>query len=82
MNQLGQLEGQPGAQRFLAYRSLDIGIEKRFPFHGRIWAVRLSVINATDHFNPNIVNTNLTPFLFASGQGRAFAARVLLVGRK
>lgn len=82
VNQLGQLEGRPDEHRFPGYLSLDIGLEKRFPFHGRIWAVRLSVINVTDHSNPDTVNTKLAPFLFAGGQRRAFTARIRLVGRK
>ncbi|MGH9639658.1 MAG: hypothetical protein ACRD3Y_06320, partial [Bryobacteraceae bacterium] len=82
VDQLGQLEGEPGQQHFPGYTSLDIGLEKRFPFRRRIWAVRIAMINVTDHFNPDTVNTRLTPFLFAGGQRRAFTARIRLVGRK
>jgi hypothetical protein len=82
VNQLGQLQGTPSQQRFPSYMSLDLGLEKRFAFHGYIWAARISAVNATDHTNPDTVNTKITPFLFAGGQARAFTARIRLVGRK
>lgn len=82
VNQLGQLQGSPGQQRFPNYMSLDLGIEKRFAFRRYIWAARISIINATNHVNPDSVNTNVMPFVFAGGQARAFTARIRLVGRK
>jgi hypothetical protein len=63
---------------------VNIGAEKRFPFYGRQWAVRLSLINATGHHNYNAVINNIDApnFLsFAGGQSRALTARLRLVGR-
>jgi len=82
VNQLEQLVGTPGEFRFPGYLELDVGIEKRFHFRGKEWALRVSAINATNHDNPNAVNTFLSPFAFAGGQRRAFTGRLRLVGRK
>jgi hypothetical protein len=77
-----QLLGTPGQFRFPNYFELDVGLEKRFGFHGQVWALRVSAINATHHDNPNAVNTAVSPFAFAGGEGRAFTVRLRLVGRK
>ncbi|MBI3664606.1 MAG: TonB-dependent receptor [Acidobacteria bacterium] len=85
VNQQRQLVGTPGQLRFPDYLSINIGIEKRFRLRGSEWAARLSVINLTDHANPNaVVNNRDAPnfLIFAGGQRRAFTARLRLVGRK
>jgi hypothetical protein len=82
LNEQQQLVGTPGQFRFPNYFDLDVGLEKRFPFHGQVWAFRVSSINATNHDNPNVVNTVVSPFAFAGGQGRALTGRLRLVGRK
>ena len=82
VNEQQQLVGTTGQYRFPNYFDLDVGLEKRFHFHGQEWALRVSSINATNHDNPNAVDTVVTPFAFAGGQRRAFTARVRLVGRK
>jgi Carboxypeptidase regulatory-like domain len=82
LNQQQQLVGSPNASRFPNYVSLNLGVEKRFRFHGHQWAVRLSEINLTGHNNPNSVvnNVDAPNFLtFGGGQGRAFTARLRLV---
>ncbi len=82
LNQQRQLAGAPGQYRFPDYFDLDVGLEKRFGFHGQIWALRVSAINASNHDNFNAVNTLVSPFAFAGGQGRAFTGRLRWVGRK
>ncbi len=82
LNEQQQLVGTPGQFRFSNYFDLDVGIEKRFRFRGQVWAFRGSAINATNHDNPNAVNTVVSPFAFAGGQRRAFTGRLRLVGRK
>jgi hypothetical protein len=82
LNEQQQLVGTPGQFRFPDYLDLDVGLEKRFPFHGQVWAFRVSSINVTNHDNPNVVNTISNPFAFAGGQGRALTGRLRLVGRK
>jgi len=77
----GQLVGQPDQFRFPNYLSLDVGVEKRFRFRGREWAVRLAVVNLTDHQNPDSVNNIAgSSRFFAGGQARAFTGRLRLVG--
>jgi hypothetical protein len=85
VNSRYQLAGIPNGFRYPSYFDLNIGAEKRFPFYGYEWAVRLSVINATAHSNYSSVinNVDSAKFLtFAGGQHRAFTARLRLVGRK
>ena len=82
LNEQLQLVGTPGEFRFPDYLELDVGLEKRFRFRGQVWALRVSSINASNHDNPNAVNTFVSPFAFAGGQRRAFTARLRLVGRK
>ncbi|HMF01180.1 MAG TPA: TonB-dependent receptor [Terriglobia bacterium] len=85
VNSRYQLSGIPNGFRYPSYFDLNIGAEKRVPFFGYEWAVRLSVINATAHknFSSVINNVDAPTFLtFAGGQHRAFTARLRLVGRK
>jgi len=82
VNEQQQLIDTPGQFRFRNYFDLDVGLEKRFRFRGKTWALRASAINATNHNNPNAVNTFVSPFAFAGGQGRAFTGRLRLVGSK
>jgi carboxypeptidase family protein len=80
---LGQLLGPPYLLRFPPYLSLDVGVEKRFHFHGHQWALRITAINVTAHRNPDAVaNLGGGPNGFAGGQGRAFTGRLRLVGKK
>lgn len=74
----------PDGFRYPAYFSLNLGVEKRFPFYGQQWAIRLAVVNATGHHNPNTVVNNVDApnfGTFAGGQARAFTFRLRLVGR-
>jgi hypothetical protein len=83
VNQRQQLVGAPNRLRFPDYLSLNLGVEKHFSFFARVWAVRLSVINATGNSNPDSVINNMDSpdyLQFAGGQRRAFTARLRLVG--
>ncbi len=85
INQQQQLVGPPNRLRFPNYLSLNLGIEKRFRLRGYEWAGRLTLINVTDHHNPEAVINNIAApnFLtFAGRQGRALTGRIRLVGRK
>lgn len=84
LNAHEQLVGAPGRLRFPGYFSLNVAIEKRFPFHHHEWAVRLAILNITNHNNPDAVNSNTgSPgFLgFSGSMGRVFTARLRLVGK-
>jgi hypothetical protein len=85
VNSQYQLTRVPNGFRYPAYFSGNIGAEKRFPFRGYQWAVRLSVINATGHHNYNSVINNVDAanfLMFSGGQARAYTARIRFVGRK
>jgi hypothetical protein len=61
---------------------LNLGLEKRFQFRKREWAVRVTAVNVTGHQNPDSVvnNVDAPHFLtYAGGQRRAFTARIRLV---
>lgn len=84
-NQQLQVTGRPGRFRFPDYVSLNLGLEKTFPFHGRLFAVRLTSVNILSRKNPDVVvnNSSATNFLtFAGGQRRAFTLRLRFAGRK
>ena len=81
-----QLIGKPGAQRFPAYFSLNVQLEKRFHFLGYYLAVRGGFDNITGRCDPYVVNSVIDPThpqpTFTACQGRAFTSRIRLLGRK
>jgi hypothetical protein len=82
INEQQQLVGPANSFRYPSYLSLNVGLEKRFHFRKREWAVRGSAINLTDHQNPTAVvnNVDAPNFLTFSGrQGLGFTARLRLV---
>jgi len=81
-----QLIGQPGAQRFPEYFSLNLQLEKRFHLFGYYLALRGGFDNITGRCNPYVVDsvidsTHPQP-TFTACQGRAFTSRIRLLGRK
>jgi len=85
INQQQFLVGVPNGQRFPDYASLTIGLEKKFTFKTRVFAVRVAVINIFDRQNPDVVVNNVDApnfGTFEGGQGRAVTARLRFVGRK
>ena len=85
VNAAGEVVGAAGAYRFPAYINFAPGLEWRFHFHGQYWGLRGAMENATDSFDPIIVNNNLASPLFGafSNQlGRALTARLRLIGSK
>ena len=83
VNEQQQLVGAANSVRFPDYVSLNVGVEKRFQFRKREWAIRLTAVNITGHNNPDQVINNIDAgpsFLtYAGGQHRAFTARFRLV---
>ena len=80
-----QLVGAPNSSRFPAYANLNLGIEKKIPFRGYLWAARLEAVNILGRQNPDTVVNNVSApnfGKFAGGQGRATTLRVRFVGRK
>ncbi len=85
-NDQQELIGQPGAQRFPSYFSLNLQPEKRFHLFGYYLALRGGFDNITGRCNPYVVNSTIDPThplpTFAACQGRAFTSRIRLLGRK
>ncbi len=83
LNEEQQLVGAANSIRFPNYFSLNLGLEKRFPFRGHEWAVRVSCVNITGHNNPDAVINNIDAgpsFLaYGGGQHRAVTLRLRLV---
>ncbi|MGD0128022.1 MAG: carboxypeptidase regulatory-like domain-containing protein [Terriglobia bacterium] len=85
VNENQELVGAPGSTRFPRYFSLDLQFERRIHLFGFMWALRAGCNDITNRPNPSGVNNNVdsTEFLTYGGiQGRAFTARVRLLGRK
>jgi hypothetical protein len=85
VNDQSQLVGAPGSQRFPAYFTLNVQMEKRFHAFGHYLAIRAGFDNITGHRNPTVVNNdiNFPQFLtFSNFTGRAFTTRIRLLGTK
>ncbi len=84
-NDSQEVVGSPNSRRFPPYFLLDLSLERRFRTFGIQWALRAGVNNVTHSGNYTVVNSNVDSpqFLTFSGyQGRAFIARIRLLGRK
>jgi hypothetical protein len=82
INDEQQLVGPPNSLRYPIYLSLNAGLEKRFRFRKKEWAVRGSAINLTDHRNPTAVANDVDApnfLMFLGRQGLGFTARLRLV---
>jgi len=82
INERQQLVGPANRLRFPDYANLNIGIEKRFRFFKRVWALRLVILNITSHSNPDgvINNVDSPNFMkFSGGQKRSLTARLRLL---
>jgi len=89
INQQQFLVGPPNALRFPVYSNLTVSFEKKFHFTGRLFAVRVAVVNILNRSNPDVVVNNIdaigtTPnFLaFSGGQDRAITARLRFISKK
>ena len=80
-----QVVGAAGAYRFPAHVNFSPGIEWKFHFRGQYWGLRGVMENATDAGNPLVVNNvkDSPEFgMFSEPEGRAFTARIRLIGTK
>jgi len=85
VNGADQVASAAGAYRFPAYVNFSPGLEWKFHFRGQYWGLRGVMENATDSGNPFIVNNVVeSPQFgtFSEFQGRAFTARIRLIGTK
>jgi len=84
-NEMGNLVGLPDSRRFPDSAVVNIALERRFPFHGYLWAWRAGVVNVLNRGNPNVVNNDVDSpqFLtYGNGQSRAVNVRLRFLGRK
>ncbi len=80
-----QVVGAAGSLRFPDYVSFNPGLEWRFHFRGSYFGLRGVMENATNRNNPSVVNNNVdSPEFgtFSEFEGRAFTARIRLIGSK
>jgi hypothetical protein len=79
------LASAPDALRFPFYSTVNVALERRFPFHGYLWAWRVGVVNALNRANPNVVNNDINSpayLTYARGQSRAVNVRLRFLGKK
>jgi hypothetical protein len=84
-NEAGNLVGAPDSMRFPDYGTVNIALERRFPFRGYLWAWRVGLVNSFNRANPNLVNSDINSpqyLTYARGQARAVNVRLRFLGRK
>ena len=80
-----QVVGAAGGQRFPEYVDFSPGLEWKFHFRGAYFGLRGVMENATDSGNATMVNNVVDSpeyGTFSEFQGRAFTARIRLIGAK
>jgi hypothetical protein len=80
-----QVTGEAGSGRFPDYANFSPGLEWRFHFRGAYVGLRGVMENATDRSDPAVVNPVVDSpeyGTFSEFQGRAFTARLRLIGTK
>ena len=80
-----EVVGAAGSMRFPEYVSFSPGLEWRFHFRGAYFGLRGVIENATNSGNPAVVNNVVdSPAygVFSESLGRAFTARIRLIGSK
>ena len=85
VNAADQVVGAAGAYRFPEYDNFSPGIEWKFHFRGQYWGLRGVMENGTDAGNPAVVNSDISSpefGTFSEFEGRAFTARIRLIGTK
>jgi hypothetical protein len=82
INEQQQLVGRANSYRYPSYVNLNLGVEKRFRFRKRYWAIRGSLINATNSPNPTAVVNDVDAAnfrTFARTQSIALTGRIRLI---
>ena len=77
--------GRGGGTAISGFVNFSPGLEWKFHFRGQYWGLRGVMENATDSGNPAVVNNVVdSPEFgtFSEFQGRAFTARIRLIGAK
>lgn len=79
------VQGAVGSRRFPDSTTFSPGLEWRFHFHGSYFGLRGVIENATGSLNPLVVNNDVDSpeyGTFSEPEGRAFTARIRLIGTK
>lgn len=85
VNAAQQVVGAAGGRRFPDFINFSPGLEWKFHFRGQYWGLRGIMQNATDSSDPAVVNNVVDSpefGVFSELQGRAFTARIRLIGTK
>lgn len=85
VNAAQEVAGAAGGQRFPDFVNFSPGLEWKFHFRGQYWGLRGIMQNATNAADPAVVNNVVdSPGFgtFSELQGRAFTARIRLIGTK
>ncbi len=85
VNAAEEVVGAAGGQRFPDFINFSPGLEWKFHFRGQYWGLRGIMQNATDSSDPAVVNNVVdSPEFgtFSELEGRAFTARIRLIGTK
>ncbi len=80
-----QVVGDAGSRRFPDFFSFSPGLEWKFHFRGTYYGLRGVMENGTDSMNPGVVNNVVDSpeyGMFSEPQGRAFTARIRIIGSK
>ena len=80
-----QVVGAAGSNRFPDFLNFSPGLEWKFHFHGAYYGLRGVLENATNSMNPAVVYNDVDSpeyGTFSQPQGRAFTARIRLIGAK
>jgi hypothetical protein len=80
-----EVVGAAGSRRFPDYVSFSPGLEWRFHMRGAYFGLRGVMENATNSGNPAVANNVIdSPAYgtFSEFQGRAFTARIRLIGSR
>jgi hypothetical protein len=84
IDQFGQIVSGPGQFRFPDFFTLNLALERKFNFHGYLWALRAGMDDVTDRANSNVVDNNINSPTFLSffGTGhRTFNGRIRFLGK-
>jgi hypothetical protein len=85
VNAAHEVVGAAGSRRFPDYLNFSPGLEVKFHFRGAYYGLRGVMENGTGSANPAMVNSVVdSPEYgsFSEPQGRAFSARIRLIGSK
>ncbi len=85
VNDADELVGAPGSRRFPEYVNFSPGLEWKFHFRGQYWGLRGVMENVTGSGDYPVVNDDVDSpeyGTFSEPLGRAFTARIRLIGFK